>query len=554
MPLEVPTVQGWMNASQLQGACALVVGGGSGIGTATARMLAANRVRVMVADRNADQARQAAADIVDAGGEAESVALDLADSAQIDAAVRSTAERFGGIDVLVNTAAFVKAAPLDDGALDEWDQSFRVNVQAALELGQACLPHLKRSERASIVLVASLAGVHGFPRGAGYGPSKAALITLARQMGLEWAKYSIRTNVVIPGSIETPMSSGHHSPQMRALREATIPMRRLGQPEEVASLIQFLASPAASYLTADAYACDGGFSQAMFMSTFGTTAAEEAPPRPVYRAVPMDWMVKSPVRGLAALIVGGGSGIGEATAKTFAANGGLITVADRDMQGAERVVSEIEAAGGHAIAARMDVSSAEDAARAVTATIVTFGRLDALCNLAAMVRPQPLDACSLTDWEACFNVNVRGALVLARACLPHLRQSPAASIVNVGSLGGVWGRPNGAAYGPSKAALMTLSKQMALEWARDGIRVNAVTPGTIDTPLARATIPTEVLRERAAEIPMARLGTSQEMANLIVYLLSPVASYITAQVFNCDGGHAQSMFFAPMGKPNAAIA
>ena len=195
----------------------------------------------------------------------------------------------------------------------------------------------------------------------------------------------------------------------------------------------------------------------------------------------------------------------------------------------------------------MDVASAGEVERAVTAATVAFGRLDALCNLAAMVRPQPLDECSLTDWEACFNVNVRGALVLARACLPHLRKSPAASIVNVGSLGGIWGRPNGGAYGPSKAALMTLSKQMALEWARDGIRVNAVTPGTIDTPLARATVPAEVLRDRAAEIPMGRLGTSEEMANVITYLLSPAASYITAQVFNCDGGHAQSMFFVPMG-------
>ena len=120
----------------------------------------------------------------------------------------------------------------------------------------------------------------------------------------------------------------------------------LVRPEEVASLIQFLASPAASYLTADAYTCDGGFSQAMFMSTFGTTTGEEEPSTPVYRPVPIDWMTDSPVRGLAALIVGGASGIGEATAKTFAANGGLVTVADRDMQGAERVAAEIEAAGG----------------------------------------------------------------------------------------------------------------------------------------------------------------------------------------------------------------
>ena len=168
MPSREQQALGWMNASQLRGAAALVVGGGSGIGAAAARMLARERrpghgcrpaTRTRLGRLPRKSWRQVTKPVRSR--------WIWPKRTQIDAAVASTADSFGGIDVLVNTAAFVKAAPLDDGPLEEWDQSFRVNVEAALHLAQACLPHLKRSDRASIVLVASLAGVHGFPRGGG---------------------------------------------------------------------------------------------------------------------------------------------------------------------------------------------------------------------------------------------------------------------------------------------------------------------------------------------------------------------------------------------------
>lgn len=534
----------WMRGhGAVRGMVVLVAGGGSGIGAATARMFAANGAQVMIADRNAETAAAVAREI---GGH--SVGLDLSRPEEVAAAVEVLRARFGRLDALVNTAAFVKPGPLEEVPLAEFRKSLRVNVQGALDLARACLPLLKESPRAAIVQSGSLAGRHGYPRGAGYGPSKAALMTLTRQMGLEWAAHGIRVNAVIPGMIDTPLTRGPVvSDEVRARRVASIPMRRLGQPEEVASLILYLASPAASYLTADTYGCDGGQSEGLLMASFTTDGgAEETEPRPP--AVPADdWMTRSPVADLAALVVGGGSGIGAAVAEAFAANGGSVMVADRDGAAAQRMAETIRAAGGRAEAVEMDLARAGDSGRAVTAAQMAFGRLDSLVNCAALVRPAPLEAVAPEDWENVFEVNVTAALVLARAALPALRRSPAASIVNVGSLGALWGRPNGGAYGPSKAALITLSKQMALEWAADGIRVNAVTPGTIDTPLCRATVPAAVLEARAQAIPMRRLGTAQEMADLILYLMSPAASYVTAQVFNCDGGHAQATFFVPMG-------
>ena len=264
----------WMVNSGIRGLVALVVGGASGIGEATARSFAANGAAVMVADRHAQGAMRVASEIVRDGGRAVSAELDISRPDHIEAALEHVISEFGRLDLVVNTAAFVRAAMLESSSMDDWRRSFTVNVEGALRLAKACLPHLKKSINASIVHVGSHAGVHGFPRGSGYGPSKAALITLTRQMGLEWSSYGIRVNIVIPGMIDTPMSRATVSPQVRAAREAVIPMHRLGQPEEVASLIVYLSSPAASYLTAEAYNCDGGLSESMFMASFDSAGPE----------------------------------------------------------------------------------------------------------------------------------------------------------------------------------------------------------------------------------------------------------------------------------------
>src|SRR5918993_5145508 len=165
----------WMINSRLRGLVALVVGGGSGIGEATARMFAANGAAVMVADRQAQEATRVAREIVQDGGRAVSAELDVSRPDHIEAAVEHLVAEFGQLDLVVNTAAFVKAAMLEGGSMDDWRRSFSVNVEGALRLAKACLPHLKKSINASIVHVGSHAGVHGFPRGYGYGPSKAAL-------------------------------------------------------------------------------------------------------------------------------------------------------------------------------------------------------------------------------------------------------------------------------------------------------------------------------------------------------------------------------------------
>lgn len=256
---------------------------------------------------------------------------------------------------------------------------------------------------------------------------------------------------------------------------------------------------------------------------------------------PRDWMRTSRLSGLVALVAGGGSGIGEATAHTIAANGGKVAVADRRAEMAEAVAATIIAAGGEAIAVTMDVSVQDDIDAGIAATVAAFGQLDILVNSAGVIKPATLEGCSLDDWRFSFLVNVDAALLLARSCLPHLRKSAHAAVVNIASLAGNQGYPNGGAYGPSKAALISLTRQMALEWAVDGIRVNVVSPGTIDTPLTRANMRPEIIAQREARIPLGRLGVATELADTVVFLASPAASFVTGQAINCDGGLSQAL-------------
>jgi len=256
---------------------------------------------------------------------------------------------------------------------------------------------------------------------------------------------------------------------------------------------------------------------------------------------PIDWMSNSRLKGLVALVAGGGSGIGEAAAKGFAANGASVVVADRRQEAADRVASDIVKTGGKAIGVTMDVSVRKDTDAAVARTIDAYGQLDILVNCAGVILPGTLEDCSLDEWRLSFLVNVEGALILGRSCLPHLRKSNAAAVVNIASLSGGRGYPNGGAYGPSKAALISLTRQMAMEWAKDGIRVNVVSPGTTDTPMLQANMTPAVKADRAAKTPLGRLGLPQEIADAVLFLASPASSFITGQELNCDGGLSQSL-------------
>lgn len=250
------------DAKALEGKVAVVTGASGGLGIAICRQLRSMGASVVQADISYP-ATPAEADGMLA------VRCDIADVASVAAMARLARERFGGCDVLVNNAAITaKPVALEDFPVDTWDRIFGVNLRGALLCAQALVPMMFEREAGSIVNVASIAAQVP-TRVAAYGPTKAALGALTRQMAVEWGPRGIRANSVSPGMIRTPLSEVHYRHEgTLQTRTARIPARRIGLPEDIASAVGFLASDASSYINGQDIVVDGGFLKASLSNLY----------------------------------------------------------------------------------------------------------------------------------------------------------------------------------------------------------------------------------------------------------------------------------------------
>ena len=238
--------------------------------------------------------------------------------------------------------------------------------------------------------------------------------------------------------------------------------------------------------------------------------------------------------GKVALVTGAGSGIGRASAITFAHEGAQMVVADIATECAEETVRLIEAAGGEATFAQADVSVGADTADLVAHAVRTYGRLDYAHNNAGVLGQRAKTAdCSEEEWDRIIGINLKGVWLCMRNEIPRMLESGGGAIVNTASVSGVVGVRSFPAYVASKHGVAGLTKAAALDYARAGIRVNAVCPGFIDTPLVGFTAGDD---KRAEMLPMGRLGTPQEVAEAVVWLCSDAASYVTGHTMLVDGG------------------
>ena len=247
--------------------------------------------------------------------------------------------------------------------------------------------------------------------------------------------------------------------------------------------------------------------------------------------------------GKVALITGAGSGIGRAAAEIFAAEGASVAVVDLRLDGAEETVAKIEVAGGQAVAIAGNVAVAADAEAAVAAAVDAFGGLNILYNNAGVDSKGTVAEAEESDWDRCFDVNAKGTFLMSKAAVPHLRAGGTAAIVNQGSVAALVAVRNFAAYCAAKAAVVGLSRSMAVDLAPDGIRVNVICPGTVFTPLMEPMLTArgggsleKGLEMTVAKYPIGRLGTPEEIARVALFLASDDSAFLTGSVIAADGG------------------
>jgi NAD(P)-dependent dehydrogenase (short-subunit alcohol dehydrogenase family) len=248
------------------------------------------------------------------------------------------------------------------------------------------------------------------------------------------------------------------------------------------------------------------------------------------------------VSGKVALITGGGSGIGRATAIAFAREGAKISIADYNRTGGEETVRMIKSAGGEASFIEANVAIAKQVEAMVARTVETYGRLDCAFNNAGIEGEMSggnIAECSEENWGRIIAINLTGVFLCMKYEIPQMLKHGGGSIVNTASAAGLIGLPGGTAYVASKHGVAGLTKSAALEYAKSGIRINAVCPGFIRTAMTERVMDGGSISEEAmvAAEPIGRIGKPEEIANVVLFLCSDDASFVTGLPMPVDGGY-----------------
>jgi 3-oxoacyl-[acyl-carrier protein] reductase len=236
-----------------------------------------------------------------------------------------------------------------------------------------------------------------------------------------------------------------------------------------------------------------------------------------------------------AIVTGASRGIGRSIAEAFLAAGGKVVISARSAAALEELAACLRQGGGEVLAVAGDVSSASAADRLVEAAVAAFGRVDILVNNAGITRDGLLLRMKDDDWDAVLNINLKGAFLCTRAAAKLMSKQRFGRIVNISSVVAEMGNAGQANYCASKAGLLGLTKSVARELAKRNVTVNAVTPGFILTDMTDE-LPEKAREELAAQIPLGRFGTAEEVAHAVLFLVSEQAGYITGQVLGVNGG------------------
>ncbi|MEE2689147.1 MAG: SDR family oxidoreductase [Pseudomonadota bacterium] len=240
--------------------------------------------------------------------------------------------------------------------------------------------------------------------------------------------------------------------------------------------------------------------------------------------------------GKVALVSGGHRGIGEAVVRRFAAEGAHVGIADINLEAGENLAKEMTELGHSVIFLKLDVTSAADWDQAIKSLTNTYGQLDILINNAGVYQRKPMHEISEEDWDLVMGVNGKGVFLGCKAVLEAMKRGGGGSIVNISSTAGIRASMS-SHYGASKGAVRLMSKSVAVQYAKDGIRCNSVHPGPVETMMGYEAVPEEIRAERFANIPLGRFARPEEIANAVMFLASDEASFITGTELIVDGGN-----------------
>ncbi len=238
---------------------------------------------------------------------------------------------------------------------------------------------------------------------------------------------------------------------------------------------------------------------------------------------------------MAAVVTGSAQGIGKAIAKKLAEDGANVVISDINEELARKTAEEISALGVQAIAVKTDVSKPGDAEKLIAATVEKFGKIDYLVNNAGITRDNLSIRMSEQEWDMVLNINLKGVFLCSQQAAKAMMKKRFGRIVNIASVSGILGTAGQANYASSKAGVMALTKTMARELGARNITVNAIAPGFIITEMTDQ-LPEKVKEEYLKQIPLKRGGTPEDIANVVAFLVSPAAAYITGTTLNVSGG------------------
>lgn len=242
------------------------------------------------------------------------------------------------------------------------------------------------------------------------------------------------------------------------------------------------------------------------------------------------------LKGKVAIISGGTFGIGESTVRLFANQGAKVVIAARNVEKGTKLVNDIKENGGEALFVKTDVSQEEDVKNLVKQTVDAYGRLDVLFANAGVGDMGDLDCCTLEEWNRTISVDLTGVFLCNKHVIPEMAKIGGGSIINCASILGHVGQMSVSAYAAAKGGVVNMTRSAAVTYANKGIRINAVCPGYIDTPILDNT-PKEVIDHLVSLVPARRLGKPEEVANAVLFLASDESSFVTGANLLVDGGY-----------------